>query len=289
MPTSTKTKPARQEKRVAAQTYLDTNVLAHLRAENRPILDLEQDRSWLQSLTPHYYVLLHRMAEKGLLHRLQGGRYAAELSGHPAKAPAFRTLEPLAPAILRSLGQDYYLSWHTALAHYGLIEAPSSTIFAATAKRKRPAEFSGYAVRFIPVSAERVATGNRQLRLGSSTVRIATVERALVDAFDRPRYAGPFAVVASALREAWELGELRPEVLVDEVILLGRHSAARRIGFFMERWQIPEADRLLPHLGRGYAVSLAPGGQNYEPGLDVDSRWGVVVDQGLIYTAEHLK
>ena len=282
---------AQQQHRRAVQRGLPLaeRLLQRQQRLGRPFVDLELDRAYLKRLTPHYYTLLSRMENENLAHRLQGGRYLLELSGYPAEAPLVRSLEQLAPALLQALGHDYYLSWHTALYHYGLIEAQSSTVFAATARKKRRAEFSGYKVEFVVVPESRMESGRTVVTGAEGPINLATVERALVDSFDRPRYAGSFPVVAQALRQAWRFEELDPEQLVQEVLAFDKHALARRLGFFMERWEIPGAEALRPHLGRGYAVPLSPGGLGYMPGVEVDSKWGVVLDHDLIYTAEHLK
>ena len=62
----------------------------------------------------------------------------------------------------------------------------------------------------------------------------------------------------------------------------------RRIGYFMEKLDIPGAEALQSHLGRKSAVTLQPG-RAPQPGAKVDPRWRVYEDEALISAARELK
>ena len=106
----------------------------------------------------------------------------------------------------------YYLSWHTALFHYGLLEQQSSTIFCAVTRRKRSAEFHGFQVRFVTLRHDRFF-GIEPASGYGGRVRIATVERALLDALERPELSAPFPVVIGAFADAAASGMLDAERL----------------------------------------------------------------------------
>jgi predicted transcriptional regulator of viral defense system len=262
-------------------------MLKLLRETRSEEIDLKRDREMLSWLTPDYYSLLSRMEDAGLAHRLQNGKYLLERSGEPHSVPAIRSLAGLASRFLQDV--PYYASWHTALYHHGLTEQQSSGITIAVDRKKRDVRALGYQIRFIRVKPERMSSGIAAVTIGEDRVQMATVERALVDSFDRPHFAAPFSLVAHSLLLAWQEGNLDPEQLVQEVLNLGKGATARRIGYFMDRWSIPGSDQLIPFLGRGYAVSLAPGTYKPKPGEKVNSNWGVALDPGILHAAENPK
>lgn len=67
-----------------------------------------------------------------------------------------------------------------------------------------------------------------------------------------------------------------------------RPSLNRRLGFFMERYEIAGAEPLWTRLGKGYAVTLAAGVQP-EDEAGVENRWGVRLDRTLLAGADRPK
>jgi predicted transcriptional regulator of viral defense system len=226
-----------------------------------------------------------RLKAKGYLHLLQRGRYIAR--EHPTPTARLWSLDPVAEAALRRLEIDYYVSWHAALWHYNLIDQQSRTVSVAVTQRKRPVQIGAQRVRFVLVS-ERKFFGYEVVDDFEWPVKMATLSRALIDAFDRPDLVGPPAIVVEALRRAWRDEELDPSQLVADAVRLGSPTLNRRLGFFMDLLEIPGADELELRLGRGYAEPLFPG---YEPEgkTDVDPRWRVYLDPAIIGTALELK
>jgi predicted transcriptional regulator of viral defense system len=263
-------------------------VREHLRGQGRSTLDLKTDWSWLRAITRDPHGLLGDMARRGVAHRIQRGRYVVNVEGAAASdAPLLDALEPLADALLERLGMPYYLSWHTALFHYGLLEQQSSTIFCAVPRRKRSAEFHGFAVRFVTLRHDRFF-GIEPASGYGGTVRIATVEKALLDALERPGLTAPFPLVIGAFADAAASGMLDAERLVRYTAELRRPALARRVGFLMDRYGVRGAERLQEHTGsRAYAVPLRPGASRTEG--ELDARWHLRVPGSLLTTAEQLK
>ncbi|MGB1582460.1 MAG: type IV toxin-antitoxin system AbiEi family antitoxin domain-containing protein [Solirubrobacterales bacterium] len=231
-------------------------------------------------------MLLHRLSESGVIHRVQAGRYVISPGGKPTSKPLVRSLEWLPGLVLASRGTPYYVSWHTALHHHGLIEQQSSRVYVATTARKRNAQLGRFQVKFVTVG-ERKFFGYETLELRDGSVAMASVEKALIDSLDRPHLAGHPAVVYSALKEAWGDGILDPERLVACAIRFDSPSLNRRLGYLMSRFEIPGVEPLEPRLGRGYAVPMEPG-EGVDSGT-VDPRWRVSVDESVVLAARSLK
>jgi predicted transcriptional regulator of viral defense system len=232
--------------------------------------------------------VVQRMQEKQLLHTLQRGRYVISPEQTPSRSPRLDELDVVADAVLRRLDMDYYVSWHSALWHYGLIDQQSRRIYVAVTKRKRPVTLGLASVRFVTV-AERKFFGRTRVEDFEWPVWMATVEKALIDCLDQPRLAAPLPVVANALRDAYRNGLIDPERLVADALRFNSPNLNRRLGFFMDLYDIPGTEPLALRVGRTYAVPLAPGGKPDGERLPVNRRWRVYEDPAIIGTALELK
>lgn len=259
-------------------------VRQRLRREGRTTLDVARDRAWLAEITPHYHELLSNMTRLGFAHRLQRGRYVVNVADKvPSEAPLLDSLEPLADALLDQLGVPYYLSWHTALFHYGLLEQQASTIYCAVPMRKRAADFYGFKVKFVTLDRGRFF-GIEPARGYAGTVRVATVEKGLLDALERPELTAPFPVIVGAFRDAARGGMLDPQRLTGYTLETAKPAMTRRVGFLMERYGVERADTLHPHIGGDYLTPLQTGGSRSDGTLD--ARWRVRFPDSLLATAE---
>jgi predicted transcriptional regulator of viral defense system len=120
-------------------------------------------------------------------------------------------------------------------------------------------------------------------------VWMATIEKTLIDAFDQPRLAAPLPVVANALKRAYRDEMLDPDRLVADALRFGSPTLNRRLGFFMDLYNIPGSAPLSVHLGRKYAVPLAPGGEPVGEPPPVNHVWRVYEDPAIVGTALELK
>lgn len=230
-----------------------------------------------------------RLQERGQLHRMQRGRYV--YTPKPAPNARLMSLDPVADAVLRELKIPYYLSWHSALWHYGLIDQQSRTVFAALARRgKRDVAMGQQRVRFVYVSGADKFFGGECSDEFEWPVWIARPEKALIDSLDRPRLAAPVPVIVDALRRAHEEKLIDPERLVADALRFNKPHLNRRLGFWMDLLGISGTDELALRLGRGPAISL-DSRLRYEAGERPPSsrRWLVYEDPSIINTALELK
>lgn len=262
-----------------------------LRSEERVVLDLQLDGFWLGDLAANVPDALHQMRKRGTLRTLQRGRYLVATDDPvPGRSPRTRLdeLDPVADAVLRRLDMDYYVSWHSALWHYGLVDQQSRRVYAAVTRRKRSVAFGHASVQFVTVAARKFFGRERAVEF-EWPVWMATVEKALIDSFDQPRLAAPVPVVANALKRAHRNGTLDPERLVAGALRFGSPTLNRRLGYFMDLFEIPGSTPLAGQLGRTYAVALGPGAVPHGQRWPVDRRWRVYEDAGIVGAALELK
>jgi len=254
--------------------------------EGRTAVDLHSDAAQLAGFSAKPRDMLYELARKGRVHRVQAGRYL--IGKQASRSPRLEALDPLAAVVLRRLLHRWYLSWHSALWHYGLIDQQASRLYVAVTVRKRPAHVGHSEVRFVTLK-ERKFFGWEMIEEFGQTLNMATVEKAIIDSFDQPRLAAPVPVIANAMRSAWREGILDPVRLVADALRFESPVLNRRLGFFMDLYEMPATDSLALRIGRKSAVPLAPG-REPEPGTTrVNSRWLVFEDPAIVGAAERLR
>lgn len=260
--------------------------IAWAEREGRDDVDLTADSASLAAFSGKPRDMLYELARKGYAHRVQGGRYL--ISSKRSRGARLDALDPLAAIVLRRLSHEWYLSWHSALWHYGLIDQQASRLFVAVTARKRPAVVGRREVRFVTVN-ERKFFGWEEVDGFGHPLQMATVEKAIIDSLDQPRLAAPVPVVANAMRSAWRQGILDPERLVADALRFNSPVLNRRLGFFMDLYDMPAAEPLALRIGRKSAVPLAPGREPAPGTTQVDRRWLVFADPAIVGAAEQLR
>lgn len=278
--------------------YLGMQRKEHRRAQNailevadrhRGVIDVRKQALELEQAAPgaDFISAARRLRESSVLHTLQNGRWLVNTDGKPTRFPRVESLSELAGAALGRLEIDYYVSWHSALWHHGLVDQQSSRLYVAVLKRKRNARLKRFELRFVTVDPRKFF-GFEEDESFDAPVPVATVEKALLDCFDQPRYTLGIPVLANALRTAWVVERLDVERLVAWAIRLNQPTLNRRLGFFLEFYEIPGAEPLLNHLGRGWAVPLAPGAAAANKPR-VNHRWLVFEDPEITVPARSLR
>jgi predicted transcriptional regulator of viral defense system len=263
-------------------------IIKRLADEGRATLDVDLDQAWLRELSPDIDDAMYRMQKAGFAHRIQKGRYVVNVDGRPSRFARLDALDPLAPAVLNRLNHEWYLSWHSALWHYGLIDQQASRLYVAVTARKRRAHMGRNDIRFVTVN-ERKFFGWERIETFGEPLNMATVEKAILDSFDLPRLAAPIPVIANAMRDAWREGLLSTELLVSGALRFESPTLNRRLGFFMDLYGMPDTEELALRIGRKSAVALAPG-REPEPGTtNVNPRWLVFEDPGIVGAAKQLR
>lgn len=106
-------------------TARDTEIIRRARNKRREVLVLREDREWLTEYAASPKDLLSRMAARGALIRLGGGRYAIPAMGSPL--PSYKAWQPMVDARLAPLGR-YYVAGLTALIEHRLTDLSDSSV-----------------------------------------------------------------------------------------------------------------------------------------------------------------
>lgn len=176
--------------------------------------------------------LLRRYVADGRLLRVRAGLYAVVLRGADAAAA------PVDPYLVATkLAPDATLAYHAALQFWGKAYSVWQRFHFVTETSTRALRFRG--LEFVPVkvplplrqlpTSERYVTEQRH---AGGTVRVATLERTLVDVLDVPSNAGGWEEVWRSL-EMVEFFDL--DAVASYAVKLGSALTAARVGFFLEQ------------------------------------------------------
>jgi predicted transcriptional regulator of viral defense system len=224
--------------------------------------------------------LLRKHVAAGRILRVRRGLYATVPRGaDPETAPVDPYL------LATALAGDAVIAYHAALRFHGKAYSVSRRFHYFTCGRARPFSFRGS--DFVPVRMPAplrglpdLGGGIREQPHAGGTVRVTTVERALVDILDAPDKGAGW-------EEAWRSLELVEffdlDAVIDYARKLGSAVAAARVGFFLEQHR----DALMvedAHLDR--LALLAPDQPRYfDPGRrpgKLVSRWNLVVPEQIL-------
>jgi predicted transcriptional regulator of viral defense system len=205
----------------------EAKVILDLEWRGQKTITLADLRKALGASGSYARYVAHRLAKKGWLERLRPGLYQLVPAARGREGVA--DTNPLAAGAV--LVAPYFFSFGTACTHHGLTEQAFAEIYVACQERRRPETIRSKRYVFVHVPEERFFGFEVTTVLGEP-VQMATLERALLDAIDRPRYSGGIGEVSSiaaraAARVSWE------ELL--ELARRWRSSALiQRLGYFLD-------------------------------------------------------
>lgn len=224
-----------------------------------------------------------RSADSLLCKHLAAGRVARVKRGVFVPVPRGVAADdaPFDPYLVATkLAPSATVAYHAALQFHGKSYSQFRRFHFFTRERLRPTTFRG--VEFVPAQLPRTLVDQPDLgggiverRHAGGTVRVTTLERALVDVLDAPDKGGGWEEIWRSL-EMVEFFDL--DAVIDYAGRLGSAVTSARVGFFLEQHREPlmVEDRHLAALR-----ALAPRGPRYldpkrAPGRLV-ARWNLVV------------
>jgi len=179
-------------------------------------------------------VHVKRMADKGLLMRIQEGLYYIIPFEQDSETfmPDWHLLaEPLA-------GKEHYIGYYSALQIHGLITQPSLKEQIVVKKQKKPSETTVHGVNFQFIyHNEKHYFGYQNEWIDSfNKVRCSDIEKTLIDCLYKPEYAGGIVEVAKALFEARK--RIKFETLLDYGVRFDSQAILKRLGYLLELMEI---------------------------------------------------
>lgn len=166
------------------------------------------------------------LKQKDLIREVEKGKYLV-LGFEPHKIlsnPFFIASQIVYPS---------YISFRSALNHYGFTEQVPFTIYLVTTKRKKEIQFNNYRYKYVTLAPHKFFGYKKQL-IGELPVLLAEKEKAIVDSLDQLKYAGGFEEVAKALFNA--KGEIDNQKLTEYALKMKNKTLCSRLGFLLEKY-----------------------------------------------------
>lgn len=237
-------------------SVLESKLILHLEWEKQPVVTIEETMDILGCSYNHARQILHRLTQHHWLARITPGTY--ELIPAERGEHAFPDTNPL--FIGSTLVDPYYFSFATSAFFYGLSTQASATVYIATTLRKgrQLLTVRGKAYRLVVQPAQKFF-GAVEVNAYGSRVMMADREKTIVDALDRPAYAGDIPEIAAML---WHgRGQLDWDRLADYALRMESQALVQRLGYLASLLNAPlgesararllaNVSRSTPYLGR---------------------------------------
>lgn len=236
----------------------EAKVVLDLEWRGQKTVTLADVRASLDATDEYARYVAHRLVKKGWLERLRPGLFQL--------VPAERGREGVADTHPLTAGAvlvaPYFFSFGTACTHHRLTEQVFSEVYIACRVRRRPGTIRGKRYIFVQLP-EGKYFGHEETSVLGHVVRMATLERALLDALDRPRYAGGIGEVSRMVGRGSE--RLSWDRLLDFVGRWEQSSIVQRLGYLLDVHdvEVPSVarDRLLALVSPTSKVHLGARGK----------------------------
>lgn len=164
---------------------------------------------------------------KGWLERLRPGLFQLVPANRgPASVP---DTHPFIAGV--ALVEPYFFSFGTACSFHGLTDQAFSEVYLACRQHRRAVTIRGMRHVFVHVAEERFF-GFAETSVLGKTVLMATMERALLDALDRPRYAAGIGEVSRMAARAGS--RLSWQVMLEFLDRWHSSAIVQRLGYFLD-------------------------------------------------------
>ncbi len=220
---------------------IEARLILDLEWHGKHIVHLKEIQSLLDVSKGHARFIAFKLVHNGWLERLRGGVFQL--------IPAERGLEAISdtsPFLATDVFQNpTFYSFGTACSFYGFTDQVFAEIFLASSKSRTPQHIRGKKYVFALVPRARFLAYQKVKAFGQP-VQMATPERAVLDALERPRYAGDLAEVSRIIRVAWpklDLGKL-----LDLLQIWKQSALVQRLGFFIDLHGIQIPPKFRAHL-----------------------------------------
>jgi predicted transcriptional regulator of viral defense system len=209
----------------------EAKVVLDLEWRNQKTVTLAELREALGASEGYARKLAHGLVKKGWLERLRPGLFQLIPADRGREGVA--DTNPLAAGAV--LVSPYFYSFGTACTHHGLTEQVFSEVYLACQEDRRPETIRGKRYVFVQIPEQRFF-GFQALTVLGHAVQMATTERALLDALDRPRYAGGIGEVSRIAARASR--KVSWEKLTELTRMWGPSALVQRLGYFMDLHQV---------------------------------------------------
>jgi len=241
-------------------------IVSELSSRKINIITIEKASKIFKIEKKELWAILHRLEKKGWLERIEKGKYMVV----PLHAKEGWLEHPF--ILASKLVENYYISYRTALAHYGLTEQLPIYVYVATTDRKGKLEhrLQNYIFRFIRIKQEKFF-GFKNEFIGNQEISIAEKEKAIIDCLDQERYSGSIIEITKALGN----NRINLNKLKKYALKMNNFSLIRRLGYLLDLLK-KDSSGLEKHIGNYrnvYLSTVLP-----KKNANVDKKWKLIVN-----------
>lgn len=209
--------------------------------ENRQILTVADFKQFYDISDGYARKMIADLVERGWLVRAGRGHYQLQ--------SAKTGLDPIPMGekfvIAGQYAPEGFIAYGSAAEYHGLTTQVFQIVLMATPRLRQSLTISNTRVRFVRIKPENLV-GTQPLRKGPN-VSVATVERTIIDAIDRPDLCGGISDLPEILRR----GRSKAQVgrMIDYLPSYRSKSLVQRVGYLLETfgYSVSEEDRARMH------------------------------------------
>lgn len=204
--------------------------LTRLAAQNETIITVRDIEEAIDVPYDEAKKVAHNLVRKKWLDRLKRGTYLIVPldAGEEGEYTAHEFV------IASHLADPMYITYWSALNYHGVTEQVPLTVYAATTERVPTREIHDITYRFVTLTESKFF-GFDAVAVGSHTVNMASIEKAIADCADHPEHCGGIAELAKAFINADGLDAWR---LADYLLTMDNGAAIKRITYLADLYDI---------------------------------------------------
>ncbi len=238
----------------------EARIVLDLEWRGQKTVSLAELREALGASDSYARYLAHRLVRKGWLERLRPGLFQLVPASRGREGVA--DTNPLAAGAV--LVSPYFFSFGTACTHHGLTEQSFAEVYVACQEHRRAEFIRGKRYVFVYVPKQRFV-GFEGITVLGEPVQMATLERALLDAIDRPQSAGGIGEVSRIAARA--AGRVSWDKLLGLARTWQSSALVQRLGYLFDLHQVE-----IPARARGALLGLVREKSKIQ--LGSRRRWG---------------
>ncbi len=206
-------------------------LLATLSEAGKILFTPQDAQRILKTSRNNVLVLLSDLTRRKWLVRLARGKYLIV----PLETGLENTFT-LNPFVITShLVKPYYISYWSALNHYGYTEQVPGKVLIATTSRKNSVAIQNVDYQFITLTKKKFF-GFAKIWIENKQVNMATKEKLILDCLDHPEYCGGVKEAAKGLWNA--RNELKWNTLLKYAEKMQTGTVYKRLGCLMELYEM---------------------------------------------------
>jgi len=242
-----------------------SKIILQAEEDNRQILTTKDFIEFYQISDTYARKMMAQLVKTGWLVRVGPGKYQLQ--------PAKTGLDPYPSAdkfvAAGQLSDDGFIAFGSAAEYHGLTTQVFQSVTVATKKRASIREGPPVRITYVHVNAENFV-GFQNISKAPN-VRVASIERTLLDVLNRPDYSGGISDLPEIFKRA------RPRAKVDKILeylpTYRSKSMVQRIGYMLETFGFQltsQQEEELQKWSKGNSAYLFTAGS---PGTDSHSRY----------------